>query len=75
MKKIVVQIELKRGGIESYDHVMAALQATVGTLSDSSDTLSTYGLQDVGVFDAGGQYVGVFTITNDPINDFTRQIA
>ena len=75
VKKIVIQIELNEGGIESYDHVLAALQATAGTLSDSSEPLSASGPQDVGVFTDGGQFVGVFTITDDPINDFTHQLS
>lgn len=57
------------------DQVLTALQATAGTLSDSSEPLSTFGPQDVGIFTDGGQSVGMFTITADPINDFTRQLA
>lgn len=76
MRKIVLQIELKKGGVETFDDVITALQHTAGTLTDSSEVLEPFShAQDARIFDNLGNEVGVFTVTTDSLNDFANQLA
>jgi hypothetical protein len=71
--KVVLQIELEPGKVETFDDVVTTLCHTAGSLGDPTEPLTSS--QEGAIFTNQGIEVGIFTVTNDPINDFTNQLA
>jgi hypothetical protein len=72
--KIVIQINLEPGKVESYDDVVDALKTTAATLSSSSEPLNEMD-GEAYIFTNQGDEVGVFTVTANPINSFNLQLS